>query len=175
MASSDFKFFKVNNARNRVCSATSPDLLRRQSSSLWRSDEEMAMIRLPQNRSVHNFLRTLKSFSSCSQMPRSKRSKLGQSILNGLIFCSKSYSKIIVSLTKVSKKTKEHKNAMMTEVGYIYFIWSNFYSLIVQQLTATSQFREMAVLLAFWCWIYAECSSQNRPKSMERVCLPFIC
>ena len=64
------------------------------------------------------FRRTLKAYLLFT-MPRSKRSKLGESILNEYYILLKT-TRNSVSLTKVSKKTKEHKSAMMTEVGYFF-------------------------------------------------------
>jgi mRNA turnover protein 4 len=58
-------------------------------------------------------------------------------------------------LTKVSKKTKEHKNAMMTEVGYLYFVdWVHIYLSSTLQLQANSEKWR-------YCWLFDVGSMRN--------------
>ena len=81
-------------------------------------------------------------------MPKSKRQKVG--LLSCLITISREDTDppifFLVSLTKVSKKTKEHKNAMMNEVCEIdQFI----YLVLTIRSTAPGQLGKMEILLAF--------------------------
>jgi len=82
-----------------------------------------------------------------------------------------------VSLTKVSKKTKEQKSSMITEVSLLTPVRLSDHHAVtdecaVQNHPASSKRRQVEILLAIPSWQYAQLPSQNHPKALERVCFP---
>jgi hypothetical protein len=73
-----------------------------------------------------------------------------------------------VSLTKVSKKTKEHKNAMMNEVCFNLHQLMLYLTFLRFSLAA-NQCGQMALLLAIRGGIYEELPPEDCSQAMERV------